>query len=223
MMNILWGAFILFSLGYAMVTGRFPQTLDAGIKASGEALAGVLSFAGILCLWSGIMNIAQHTGLMHGLSRLLCPVMQRLFRRVPPDSEAMHYINLNLACNILGLGNAATPSGMKAMCALKNLNGDSEKASFDMCLFMVLNTASLQLVPSTMISLRAAAGSQNPSQIIIPVWMVSVLSAAGAVGAVYFLDWQTRLRKHCLTKSGSLCHNSTKEEKRKNGWIWQKH
>lgn len=211
MMNIIWAGVMIASLLYAMITGTLPQTVDAGIQAAGESMMSILSFAGILCMWSGIMKVAQNAGLMNTLSRLVRPIMKRLFRHVPQDSEAMGYINMNLACNILGLGNAATPSGMAAMCALKKLNGDQEEASFDMCLFMVLNTASLQLIPTTMIALRAAKGSSAPAQIVVPVWIVSLLSVLCGISAVWLLDYVKRRFYSRLTKRNVICHNSTKD------------
>jgi len=122
--------------------------------------------------------------------------MKRLFRHVPQDSDAMGYMNTNIACNILGLGNAATPSGMAAMCALRKLNGDRDEASYDMCMFMVLNTASIQLIPTTMIALRAAAGSNNPSDIVLPIWIVSMLSVlTGVCSVMLFERIKRRMRK----------------------------
>jgi len=195
-MNIIWAGIMLASMVYAATQGTLPDTVNAGIKAAGGSILSVISFAGIMCMWSGIMRIAQNGGLIRVLSRITRPIMKRLFRRVPQDSDAMGYMNTNIACNILGLGNAATPSGMAAMCALRKLNDDRDEASYDMCMFMVLNTASIQLIPTTMIALRAAAGSKNPSEIVFPIWIVSLLSVLTGIGCVMLFERiKRRMRK----------------------------
>jgi spore maturation protein A len=189
MMNYIWGGIMVLSMIYSAFHGNLPETVNAGIEAAKNSIVNVAAFAGILCLWSGIMRIAQNAGLIRVVGRVTAPVMKRLFRRVPKNSKAMDLINTNLSCNILGLGNAATPPGIAAMCELKSLNGTEENASHDMCMFMILNTASVQLIPTTMIALRAAAGSVNPADIVLPVWIVSILSVIAGILFIKLFYW----------------------------------
>lgn len=189
MMNYIWGGIMVLSMVYSVFQGNLPETVNAGIEAAKNSIVNVAAFAGILCLWSGIMRIAQNAGLIRVIGKITAPLMKLLFRKVPTDSKAMDWINTNLSCNILGLGNAATPPGIAAMCELKSLNGTEEKASHDMCIFMILNTASVQLIPTTMIALRAAAGSANPADIVLPVWIVSILSVIAGILFIKLFYW----------------------------------
>ncbi len=189
MMNYIWGGLMLLSMIYSAFSGNLSETVNAGIDAAKNSIMNVAGFAGILCLWSGIMRIAQNAGLIRVIGRITAPIMKRLFRKVPRDSKAMDLINTNLSCNVLGLGNAATPPGIAAMCELKKISDSEERASHDMCVFMILNTASVQLIPTTIIALRAAAGSANPADIVLPVWMVSILSVLSGILFIKLFYW----------------------------------
>jgi spore maturation protein A len=168
---------------YSMLCGNAAATVNAGINAAQESVTTVIAIAGIMCLWSGIMKIADKAGIPALLSKLLSPVLHRLFPRLGANSPAMRAITMNITANMLGMGNAATPPGLQAMEELDKQNEIPETASDEMCIFTVLNTASFQLIPTTIISLRAAAGSVNPSEIILPVWITSALSLTAAVTA----------------------------------------
>jgi len=176
MINYIWAFLILVSIVVCAFTGRIDQVANAAIKSSNEAITMVLTLCGAMCLWSGLMKIAEEGNLVKVLSKLLYPVTKRLFREIPQKSQAMGYIVMNIVANILGMGNAATPLGIKAMEELDKLNGKSARASCAMCTFVVLNTASIQLIPANMIALRMQAGSSNPSEIIVPVWIISFIT-----------------------------------------------
>lgn len=184
MMNYIWCAAVLGSIVYSFFCGNAPQTVNAGITAASDCITSTLALAGMICMWSGIMKIAEQSGMSAVISRLLTPVTRRLFPRLNSDSAAVTNITMNITANLLGMGNAATPLGLKAMECLDRENGGSEYASDEMCIFTVLNTASFQLVPTTVISLRAAAGSQNPYEIILPIWLVSLFSLTAALISV---------------------------------------
>lgn len=185
-MNIIWAAMILISLVFAAINGNLTQTVNAGINGAASSVNTVLSFAGIMCLWSGIMRLCDKCGMAGVIEKLLSPITKILFPDLK-DIKAKKAITMNITANILGMGNAATPLGIEAMQRLDSLNPSPENATKDMCMFVVLNTASFQLIPTTIISLRAAVSSQNPTEIILPIWIVSILSTVFSVIAVKLL------------------------------------
>ena len=165
MMNVIFAGIILFSFVFAALTGRMPQ----------------LSLTGMLCLWSGLMKIAQESGLTELLSRLLSPVTKRLFKGLRPNGEAVNAITMNLIANFLGLGNAATPLGIRAMCEMAKEQRADGAATNDMAMFVVVNTASIQLIPATTAMLRMQAGSAAPLDILPATWIASVGSVAAGI------------------------------------------
>lgn len=195
MMNYIWCAIMLVSLICAVVTGRVESTVNAGITAAQSSVTSTLAFAGIMCMWSGIMKIADKSGMTDIIGRILYPVTRFLFPRLKRGSDAMRSITMNITANLLGMGNAATPLGLSAMRELDKLNGGGKYASDEMCVFAVINTASFQLIPTTIMALRTAAGSKNPSEIIVPVWIVSLMSLLCAVIAVKVMLGADRRRK----------------------------
>lgn len=165
---------IIVALIIAAATGNMEQTLNAVFEGADTAVSTLLSFAGAMCFWTGIMKVAEKSGVSNVICRIISPVVSRLF---PGSSKrAREYISMNITANLLGMGNAATPMGMLAAETLDKENPCPEKPSKNLCMLVVLNTASVQLVPSTIIALRAAVGSQNPASIIFPIWIVSVFS-----------------------------------------------
>jgi len=184
MMNYIWCAIMLVSLIAGIAGGRIEETVNAGINAAQNTVTTTLAFAGIMCMWSGIMKIADKSGMTDIIGKILSPVTGLLFPKLKGESSAMRYITMNITANMLGMGNAATPLGLSAMRELDVLNGRKSFASEEMCVFAVLNTASFQLIPATIMALRMAAGSQNPSEIVLPIWIVSLFSLFCAVTAV---------------------------------------
>ena len=185
MFHYIWAGMILFSIIVSFFTGRGEAVAAAATAGAQGAVMLSLELIGFVALWNGLMNIANASGLIGKLSRVLRPVYRLCFPHISPESKAGQNILLNVTANVLGLGNAATPFGLKAM---QELGRDAKgTATNEMVLFLVLNTASIQLIPTTVISMRAAAGSAAPSDIILPVWIVSVVAlSAGLLAARLF-------------------------------------
>lgn len=181
MLGYIWFSMILVSV----LTGIYNNTLDlvineAAISAQ-KAFELALSLGGVMTLWLGIMKIAEDAGLVRDVGRLSTPLLHKLFPSIPKDHPAMGAITLNLAANFLGLSNAATPFGLKAMEELQAINCKKDTASDDMCMFLAINTSSVQLIPTTAISLLAIAGSLNPTSIIISSIIATSISTAVAI------------------------------------------
>ena len=187
-MNYIWAGMILISFVFSLFTGNISNLSEALTLGANQAVELILSIVGVMCFWSGMMEISNRSGLSERLSRLMSPVLSCLFRDVPKESDAMKYISLNISANILGLGNAATPFGLKAMKELHRLSGAGDTASDSMVLFVVLNTASLQLIPTTLGAYRASFGSKSPFDILLPVWVTSVSALVFGVGVAVTLS-----------------------------------
>ncbi len=171
----------VLSFIYALFNGTMPQVSTAILEKSGEAVELVISLCGVMCFWCGLMKVAERAGLTEKLAALLSPVAGLLFKGVKKGSKAMGLITMNLAANILGLGNATTPLGIAAMKAIAEDSPETTEATDDMIMLAVLNTASLQLLPATAAALRSANGVRKPLDILPCVWIVSVYSLAVAV------------------------------------------
>lgn len=171
----------VLSLIFAAVNGRMAELSESILTKSGEAVELVISLCGIMCFWCGLMRVAERAGLVEKLARLLSPVVCALFRGIPRGSKAVGLITMNIAANILGLGNASTPLGIAAMRELSELENAHEYATDNMILLAVVNTASLQIIPATAAALRSANGAEQPFDILPCVWIVSVYAAAAAV------------------------------------------
>lgn len=188
MINIIWFLFIVIGVVVAAFTGNIEAVTEAGIDNAELAVELSIGLVGIMALWLGIMKIAEESGLVQLLGRLLRPIMVRLFPEVPEDHPAMGAMVMNMAANVLGLGNAATPLGLKAMNELNEINEDKETASNAMCTFLAINTSSVTLIPATVIAYRSAAGSANPTEIIGPVIIATLASTIAAIIAVKTLS-----------------------------------
>ncbi|MBO5743272.1 MAG: spore maturation protein [Clostridia bacterium] len=180
MLGIIWVFIILLSCLYAFLTGNINQVSEGFFAGASGCVEFVLKVGAFMVLWQGILLVAQKSGLSQKLSKLLGPLISFLFKDVKKESTEANLIANNISANMLGLSNAATPSGIEAMKELskKSKNGI---ATDDMCLFAVINTASMQLVPSTLIAMRVSHGSQNAGEILIPVWIVSFLTLVFAI------------------------------------------
>ena len=180
MLNILWPIFIIVSILYAIISGNLNE-LNIAINTSTEnAVNLTLTLIGTTCLWSGIMEIASNTNIINILSKVLKPAILYLFPNLNSNKKAFDNIVMNVIANILGLGNAATPIGIQAMEELQKDNLNKEELSDNMMMLIVLNTASLQIIPTTIIAIRTSFGSNNPTKIIFPVWFSTI--CAGMVG-----------------------------------------
>ena len=178
-MNIIFSLMIIASLIISFFTGTVEETVYAGFDGAMRSVEIVLSFAGIMCMWSGFLKVAEESGGLKFVSKIISPITKRLFKKA--NEKSMQYITANISANLLGVGNAATPSGIMAMKELDKINPNPETASDEMSVFTVINTASLQLLPTSVIALRVAAGSENPQAILPAVWISSFCSVVGAV------------------------------------------
>ena len=188
MLNKVWAAMIAVSVFCALATGRMQQLSEAVLAGAGNAVQLIFGMMGMMCAWTGLMKIADAGGLTAILSRLLAPVLRRLFPAYPPESPAAKAICMNITANLLGLGNAATPMGLAAMKEMAAQNRGSHVADNSMVMFVVLNTASLQLIPTFMGTLRAQYGSAAPYDILPAVWMVSAIALVAGLLAAKLLE-----------------------------------
>lgn len=181
-MNYIWCGMIIVSFITAAVNGRMDETVNAMLEGTQTAVSTLISFAGAMCFWTGIMKIAESSGISDILCRIIKPLVRRLFPSA--GEKARYYISMNLTANILGMGNAATPMGMLASEELDRENKKPSVPSGNMCMLVVLNTTCFQLIPSTIIAIRAGAGSQNPASVILPIWFASAVSVVTGVMSV---------------------------------------
>lgn len=177
MINYIWFGIIVIGVLVGLFTGQGP-TISNGIMSSAEGTTKfIISLVGMMCFWCGVMKIAEKSGLTAKLAKLLKPILKLLFKDAGKSDEALGAIVMNLTANMFGLANAATPFGLKAMEELDKINDKKGRASNDMVLFLVMNAACIQFVPSTVIAIRAAAGSTTPAS-IIPAAIISTAVAA---------------------------------------------
>ena len=165
-MGAIWTFLVAAAVIAAAANGRMAELTTAAVDSAGKAVTLSLGLAGVMALWLGLMRVAEEAGLVRALAVATRPVMRRLFPEVPPEHPAMGAMIMNVSANVLGLGNAATPFGVKAMHELETLNPRPGAATNAQALFCALNTASVQLIPASVIALRAAAGSRAPGEII---------------------------------------------------------
>lgn len=185
-MNYIWPVLILVSLVFAVINGRIDETVSALFSGADSAVKAVLAMAGVFCFWSGVLKISEKSGFSAVISKLISPVIALLFPKLKKGDRAREHITMNVVANLLGMGNAATPSGINAMAELDKLNGGSAHISKEMCLLVVMNTASIQLIPTTILSLRTA--SVNPTAVVVPIWIASVVSLVASVGAMMLIN-----------------------------------
>ena len=191
MLNKIWPAFIIISIIYALLTGNIDKVNSSIFDYGSSAVQLSITFLGTICVWNGIIKIIYKTTLLEKLTKVLFPIMKGLFPELKREDDAYKEISMNLMANMLGLGNAATPLGLKAMKSLQEKNSNKEVLSDSMIMFIVLNTASLQLIPTTVIAIRISLGSQNPTAIVLPVLISTIAS----------LIFGIILTKICLRKS----------------------
>lgn len=184
----IWTGMVVLSLIFGILSGNLDAVANAAMAGAQSAIDLSVSMAGMLCLWSGIMEVMNVCGLSRGLARAFRPLLRRLLPNASRDEETLAAISANVSANLLGLGNAATPLGIRA--ARRMARGCEGVASDELCLLVVLNTASIQLLPTTIASVRAAAGCRTPFDILPAVWFASVLSvAAGLLTARLLSRW----------------------------------
>ncbi len=181
MVNYIWVAMTIIGIVFGLINGTMEEINKAIFIGAKEAVTLCIGLISVLVFWLGMMRIAQESGLLDGLSKLFRPMVRRLFPEVPPEHPAMGYILSNMIANMFGLGNAATPLGIKAMEELQKLNGGKNTASRSMVTFLAVNTASITLIPTTVIAIRMTYHSSSPTEIVIPTLIATIFSAVGAV------------------------------------------
>ena len=183
MIRYIWAALIVIGVVVGIATGRAQAISDAALTGAKDAALLCISLIGAYALWLGTLRIAQDAGLVEGIARRMRGVIRRLFPGVPKESPANGYITLNLVANMLGMGNAATPFGLKAMKELQTLNPDKERASHAMCMLLIINASAVQLLPMTVIALRSAAGSAAPAEIVVASLIATSANTTVAIAA----------------------------------------
>ena len=176
MLNKIWSCFIMVSFVFAIITGRIQDFNNSIFESATQTVDLTIKLFGTMCLWNGLMKIVQETSLIIRLSNLIRPLMRFLFPKMNEKDKEYKEITLNIIANLLGIGNAATPLGLKAMKTMQEKNTKKDTVTDSMAMFIVLNTASLQIIPTTVIAVRASMGSENPAQIILPVWIVTIIT-----------------------------------------------
>ncbi|NLZ80814.1 MAG: nucleoside recognition protein [Clostridiales bacterium] len=183
MLNYIWAAMILIGVVYGGFTGKMPEITNAALDSSKEAVTLCITMLGIMSLWTGIMEVAKEAGIIKAATKKIEPFIRFLFPRIPEGHPAKEHITTNVIANILGLGWAATPAGLKAMKELEGLNKTPGIASNEMCTFLIINISSLQLIPVNIITYRSQYGSVNPAAIIAPAIIATCFSTL--VGVIF--------------------------------------
>lgn len=193
MINYLWGIFIILGIIFSIINGNNNIT-NSMLSSGSRGIDMILSIVPLMCLWLGTMKIAESSGLLDIISKKLSKIVKVLFPEIPEGDKAIGYISSNIVMNMLGLGNAATPFGLKAMSELKRLNKDSSTASRSMITFLVINTSSVTIVPTTVISLRLFSGSINPTEIIPVTIITTFLSTflALLLDRLFYFIWRRK-------------------------------
>lgn len=186
MLNFIWPIFIIISCIYALFSGNIENVNNAIFNSCKSAVELTLTFFGTITLWCGIMKIAEKSSLSNKLTKLLSPLIRFLFPEIKKNDDSYNKISLNIVANMLGLGNAATPLGISAMESLQEKNKCKNTLSNSMAMLVVLNTASLQIIPTTIIAIRSSLNSANPTAIILPVWFSTICAAVVGIFAVKF-------------------------------------
>ena len=208
MLNILWVIMIAGGIFFAAFHGTMGQITESFISSSTEAVNLCIFMLGVIGVWNGMMEIAVKSGLMKKIAKTMYPFIHWLFPDIPPRHKANEYIAANMAANILGLGWAATPAGLKAMRELQKLEEGGGRASDLMCAFLVLNISSLQLVPINMIAYRSQYGSVNPAAVVLPAICATMISTIAGIVFIKIIE---------ITRYNGKKYNRKNKKKRR--WI----
>lgn len=187
-MSIIWSLMIIVAIIFAFATGSADVMIEYITKASTNSIENIMTLAGMLCFWTGIFNILKHTPAIDKLANFVKPITSKLLKKDEIDDEIMQDVALNVTSNAIGVGNAATVFGINATKKMQAKNKNKEKANDSMTAFILLNTASIQLIPTTIISLRTIYGSNNPGNIIMCVWIVSATALVAGLAAIKILN-----------------------------------
>lgn len=212
MINYIWCGMIVIGILVGIVTGNIEAVSTAAIEWAETAVELSLGLIGVMSLWLGLMKIAEEAGIVRGMGLLMKPIMVRLFPEVPADHPAMGSIVANMAANFFGLGNAATPLGIKAMQELQDLNENKEEASNAMVTFLAINTSSITLISSSIIAYRSAAGAANPADVIAPTIIATTVSTVVAVVACKVLEKLPMYKREKVTSKKIETQSEIKDE-----------
>jgi len=182
-LNYIWAGMIIIGVIYGTITGNMDAVGNACLDSSKEAVTLCITMLGVMSFWCGIMEVAKEGGVLAMMTRKIKPFVKWMFPNIPEGHEANEHISTNIIANILGLGWAATPAGLQAMKSLTTLNNNSKVASNEMCTFLIINISSLQLVPINIIAYRSQYGSVNPTAIVVPAILATMVSTA--VGIIF--------------------------------------
>ena len=180
-MNYIWYFLIVISIIYGAINGTLNEVANAIFSGTELAVKIILTLLGIMTFWLGIMKIAEKSGIVEFISKLLTPIAKFIFPEIPKNSPIIGDVAMNFTANALGLANAATPIGIKAIEGMQELNNNKESASDSMCTLLAMNTAGFQLIPATVIAILAANGCNNPTEIIIPTFIVTSFAFVSAI------------------------------------------
>ena len=181
MINKIWGFFTIIGSAFCLLTNKVDVLNNEILECTKSSLDMIIKIFPVMALWLGIMNIAKVSGLLGKFSKLLYPILKKLFPEIPKEHESLSLIASNIISNMFGLGNAATPFGLKAMKSLQELNDKKDTASRSMITFLVLNTSGVTLVPTTIISLRMMYGSKNPTEVVTMCILATFISTIGGL------------------------------------------
>ena len=184
-MNVIWLVLLSVSIVFAIFTGNLEPFTKSIFEGAKSAVEISLFLLGIVSVWMGITRILEDSGLIYRIAHLFRPIISRLFKNIPGEHPSITAITLNVLANLFGLGNAATPLGIKAMQELDSLNEEKGTVTFEMMIFIVINTASIQLIPFSVIGILAGYGAGNPAAIVLPVLIATVISAMAALSLLF--------------------------------------
>ncbi len=194
-MNFILAVIAAFSLLFAIILGNGAEVSNSAVTASADAVLLVIKLAGGICFWSGMMRLCEKCGICSRLKKILSPFLKLIFPKIHKNSRAFELISMNVTANLLGLGNAATPLGIAAVKELQKLNPYKNSASSEMITFIVINCSSIQILPTTLMTLRAAYNSQNPLDILPAILIVSIISLAVGILFSKFIPLLKRSKK----------------------------
>ncbi len=196
MLNIVWPIFIIISFSFAIFSGNLENLNNSIFESTNSAISLSIDLLGSMCLWSGIMQIATKTTLIENLTKFLEPLLNFLFPKLKQNKKIKKEISMNMVANILGLGNAATPLGLKAMKSMQEENDKKDTLSDSMMMFIVINTASIQIIPTTVIAIRSSLGSKNPTSIVFPTWIATIIAAVVGISTARIVIRLTKGEKY---------------------------
>ena len=192
MLNLIWPIFIIISFTFAIFSGNIEQLNTSIFQSTQDAIQLSIDLLGTICLWNGVMQIASETSMIEKLTKFFEPIINFLFPELKTNKKIKKEISMNVVANVLGLGNAATPLGLKAMQSMQDENLKKDTVTDSMMTFIVLNTASIQLIPTTVISIRTSMGSSNPTAVVLPVWIATISAAVAGMIMVRIIIKKTR-------------------------------